>query len=157
MQRGAAAGGRQRQRCTSARAFAHHGGLVAVRVAAAGGGLRRLYCVRRGATRGFPPVRGEERMFATDAECREGLVSDLSALACECVHVEGRVCTAVVGERVRWLSSVFRVCDSDGASRGRYFNAQTPIRRPYDPHHASRCMQLFACSAVAAQKQRGRG
>ena len=83
-------------------------------------------------------------MFATDAECREGLVSDLSALACECVHVEGRVCTAVVGERVRWLSSVFRVCDSDGASRGRYFNAQTPIRRPYDPHHASRCMQLFA-------------
>ena len=89
--------------------------------------MRRLYCVRRGATSGFPPVRGEKRIFATGVECREVRVSDLSALACECVHVEGRVCTAVVGERVRSLSSVVRLCDSDGVGRGRYFNAQIPI------------------------------
>ena len=85
MQRGAAAAGRQGQRCTSARAFAHHGGLVAVRVATAGRVLRLLHWVRRGATRRFSPLRGETRILAAGAECREGRMSDLSALACECV------------------------------------------------------------------------
>ena len=65
--------------------------------------------------------------------------------------------TVMVGERVRSLFSVVRVCDSDGVGRGRYFNAHTPIPLFYNPHHASRCIQLFACSAAAAQKQRGRG
>ena len=50
----------------------------------------------------------------------------------------------MVGERVRSLFSVVRVCDSDGVGRGRYFNAHTPIPLFYNPHHASRCIQLFA-------------
>ena len=61
----------------------------------------------------------------------------------------------MVGERVRSLFSVVRVCDSDGVGRGRYFNAHTPIPLFYNPHHASRCMQLFACSAAAAQSSAG--
>ena len=51
----------------------------------------------------------------------------------------------MVGERVRSLFSVVRVCDSDGVGRGRYFNAHTPIPLFYNPHHASRCI----CTATA--------
>ena len=59
----------------------------------------------------------------------------------------------MVGERVRSLSSVVRVCDSDGVGRGRYFNAHTPIPLFYNPHHASRCIaQLFA-RPVVPQRQ----
>ena len=49
----------------------------------------------------------------------------------------------MVGERVRSLFSVVRVCDSDGVGRGRYFNAHTPIPLFYNPHHASRCIHSF--------------
>ena len=49
----------------------------------------------------------------------------------------------MVGERVRSLSSVVRLCDSDGVGRGRYSNAHTPIPLFYNPHHASRCRSAF--------------